>query len=160
VLSDFMRAWNRQVLGADLSSFSDAEVLDAIEYFVFPNLAVWGGFALPVHYRSRPYRNDPNQCIWEVMVIVPVPDEAPLERDVPLRMTPTTEPWAQAEELGQIGPLMDQDMANLLRLQRGMRSQACQELVLANYQERNIRNFHRHLEAVTNGAPVPGGSGR
>jgi phenylpropionate dioxygenase-like ring-hydroxylating dioxygenase large terminal subunit len=145
VLSDYLRGMH-QARGLDLSKASDSEILDAVEYFVYPNLILWGGYSLPLYYRVRPNGQDHNSCIWELMVVVPMPEGVPLPPDAPLRMTPSDEPWAAAAELGGLGPLVDQDMVNLAKLQRGLQSRACSELVFSNYQERNLRNFHQHLE--------------
>lgn len=148
LLSDFMRSSLGQQTGLDYSGFSDCEVLDAIEYFVFPNSIIWGGHAFPMHYRVRPNGTDHRSCLWEVMMIVPVPDGAELPPDAPMRLTPTEEPWSACPELGLLGPILDQDMINLRKLQRGMESDAVSRLRLSNYQERNIRNFHQHLLAL------------
>ena len=145
VLSDYLRGMHK-ARGLDLSSVSDSEILDGIEYFIYPNLIMWAGYSLPLYYRVRPNGQDPNSCIWELMVVVDVPAGAPLLRDAAMRMTPTDEPWAAAPELGGIGALVDQDMVNLAKIQRGMQSQACRELIFSNYQERNLRNFQRHVE--------------
>jgi hypothetical protein len=60
-------------------------------------------------------------------------------------MTPSDEPWAEAFELGALGRFLDQDMVNLNKIQRGLNSDGLREVVFANTQERNIRNFHHHL---------------
>jgi len=39
--------------GRDFTGVSDTEVLDAIGYFIFPNLAPWGGYAYPFVTRYR-----------------------------------------------------------------------------------------------------------
>lgn len=148
LLSDFMRASLGQQTGVDYSAFSDCEVLDAIEYFVFPNSILWGAHAFPMHYRVRPNGSDHRSCLWEVMMVIPRPDGAELPPDVPMRLTPTEEPWSAAPELGLLGPILDQDMVNLVKMQRGMESDACSQLKLSNYQERNIRNFFQHLTAL------------
>ena len=142
-LADFMRA-SLSNQGKDLSRVSDTEVLDAIHYFVFPNIVAWGAYPLPFQYRFRPYR-DVDTCLMEVMVVMPVPEGETLEPDVQLRMTPPGEPWRYAKELGLAGPLFDQDMDNLQKLQAGMKNASCTQVHLAHYQEREIRNFHHHL---------------
>ncbi|MGH9035572.1 MAG: aromatic ring-hydroxylating oxygenase subunit alpha [Acidimicrobiia bacterium] len=151
LLSDFMRQSLGAQTGVDFSGISDTEVLDAIEYFVFPNTVIWGGYAFPMHYRVRPNGHDHRSCLWEVMIIAPMPEGVPLPPDVPMRMTATEEPWSASAELALLGPILDQDMVNLTKLQRGLESDACQAVRLSNYQERNIRNFHQHLAARLEG---------
>jgi hypothetical protein len=79
------------------------------------------------------------------MLLAQMPDDAPIPRDVPLRMTPSDEPWAEALELGALGAIIDEDMVNLHKIQRGLHSDALAGVTFANSQERNIRNLHAHL---------------
>lgn len=145
-LSDFMRQAMSAQSGFDYSSVSDAEVLDGIEYHVFPNLVPWGGYSLPMVYRVRPHGDDPGQCLWEVMVLQPMPEGSELPPDAPMRMLPLEQPWNDAPEMGGMGQIMDQDTSNILRMQRGIACDSVDGLILANYQERNIRNFHQHVD--------------
>ena len=64
-----------QRFGADLSKLSITEVLDPIEYFLFPNFFPWFNFSLPLVYRFRPDGHDPDKCIMDVMLLHPIPDE-------------------------------------------------------------------------------------
>jgi len=56
------------------------------------------------------------------------------------------EKWANAVELGGYGPIIDQDMPNLARLQKGLRATKKPGVTLANYQEVRIRHFHQTLK--------------
>ena len=56
VLADQMRASLRARTGRDFSQITDAEALDGIEYFLFPNFMPWAGFLTPIVYRFRPER--------------------------------------------------------------------------------------------------------
>jgi len=58
--------------GVDLSAASDAELLDSIQYFLFPNFAPWMGWSLPIAYRFRPWSDDPGQSLMEIMLLHPV----------------------------------------------------------------------------------------
>jgi len=145
VMSDLVRQGIRERIGVDLSGASDAEVLDIIQYYVFPNLWPWGGYAFPLVFRVRPNGDDHESSIFEMMVLVPLPPGIDPPKDMPLRMTPSDEPWAEAFELGALGRFLDQDMVNLNKIQRGLNSDGLREVVFANAQERNIRNFHHHL---------------
>ena len=49
------------------ASATDAELLDALVYNVFPNFAPWGGFMPNIVYRWRPWA-DQNTCLMEVRV--------------------------------------------------------------------------------------------
>lgn len=145
-LAGFMRASMKERLGLDFSDKADAEVLDAIQYQMFPNLIPWGGFSFPLVYRYRPAES-PDWCWFDVMIMAPLPEGVPVPRDVPCTVLPSDEPWANCAELGGLGPVYDQDMVNLPKVQRGLHNDTMNELTMAQYQERNIRDFHRRLEA-------------
>jgi len=148
VLAQFVRLDTLGRTGVDLADKSDAEMIDGIQYYVFPNLVPWGGYAFPITYRVRPNGDDHRSCVWEVMFTQPVPSDQPLPRDVPLRMTPSEEPWAEAKELAGLGPILDQDMVNLLKFQRGLESDGYDGPTYSDVQERNIRNLHLHLDRM------------
>lgn len=148
VISDFLRGLLLAQTGVDYSAVSDAEVLDVIQYFVFPNFFPWGGYSFPLVYRFRPNGNDPDSCIFDVMLLARLPDGAPLPPDTPLQMTPADAPWADVKELMALGPILDEDMVNLKKIQRGLHSDGLREITFSNYQERNLRNFFGHLERV------------
>jgi phenylpropionate dioxygenase-like ring-hydroxylating dioxygenase large terminal subunit len=145
-LAGFMRASLKERLGIDFSDKADPEVLDAIQYQMFPNLIPWGGFSFPLVYRYRP-AEDPDWCWFDVMIMAPLPDGVPAPRDVQCTVLPSDEPWANCPELGGLGPVYDQDMVNLPKVQRGLHNDTMNSLMMAEYQERNIRDFHRRLEA-------------
>ncbi|HEY1968629.1 MAG TPA: aromatic ring-hydroxylating dioxygenase subunit alpha [Pseudonocardia sp.] len=145
VLADFMRASMGERSGIDFSAKADAEVLDAIQYQMFPNLIPWGGFSFPLVYRYRP-ADSPDWCWFDVMILAPMPDGVAMPRDSAPVELPSEEPWANAEQLGGLGVVYDQDMVNLPKIQRGLHNDTMREITPANYQERNIRHFHRSLE--------------
>ncbi|MBA3743134.1 aromatic ring-hydroxylating dioxygenase subunit alpha [Sporichthya sp.] len=147
VLAGFMRDSMGERSGIDFSAAADAEVLDAIQYQMFPNLIPWGGFSFPLVYRYRPAEN-PDWCYFDVMILAPMPEGVPLPRDAAPIELPSDEPWANCELLGGLGPVYDQDMVNLPKVQRGLHNDSLRELVFSEYQERNIRHFHRRLEEI------------
>jgi hypothetical protein len=151
VLADLVREMLQGQTGIDFTETSDAELLDGIEYFIFPNLVIWGGYFFPVVYRFRPTGNNPNSSIMEIMIVVPILDEVPLPPDMPLRWLAPDARFSDQPELGLIGSVLSQDQANLASMQRGLQSTSCNSVTLANYQERNIRNFHEHLAKVLDG---------
>jgi phenylpropionate dioxygenase-like ring-hydroxylating dioxygenase large terminal subunit len=144
--ADFVRQAMGAQFGVDFSGASDSEMLDATQYFVFPNFIPWAGNAFPMAYRVRPNGDDHESSIFEVLVMMWLPEGAPRPKDSPLKMTPPDEPWGAVAELGGLGPIIDQDMVNLVKFQRGIRSDGITQVHFANYQERNIRNLHQNLE--------------
>jgi nitrite reductase/ring-hydroxylating ferredoxin subunit len=131
--------------GADLSKLATTEVLDPIEYFLFPNFFPWFNFALPLVYRFRPDGHDPDKCIMDVMLLHPVPDQGPRPDPSPLRVLGPDDPFTDAPELDQISPIFEQDVANMPRVQKGMKT-ARKGLTLGNYQEIRLRHMHQTLD--------------
>lgn len=137
--------------GYDYSDTSDAELLDAMVYNVFPNLSPWGGFVPNIIYRWRPDGANVHSCLMEVMFLKRVPKKGPRPEPCKMRMLSANEAWSTAAELGALGPIFDQDMGNLPYVQEGMRTSKKQAISLANYQEIRIRHFHQTLEKYVYG---------
>ena len=135
-----------QRFGADLSKLSITEVLDPIEYFLFPNFFPWFNFSLPLVYRFRPDGHDPDKCIMDVMLLHPIPDEGPRPDPSPLRVLGPDDPFSDAPELDQISAIFEQDVTNMPMVQKGMKS-ARKGLTLGNYQEIRLRHMHQTLDA-------------
>ena len=76
VLGERVRASLRKRTGRDYSNVTDAELLDGIEYFLFPNFMPWAGFLTSFAYRFRPDGHDPDSCVIDIMVLEPIPDGA------------------------------------------------------------------------------------
>jgi nitrite reductase/ring-hydroxylating ferredoxin subunit len=144
VVADMLRPAMSRHHRTDLGAVSDSEILDQIQYFIFPNLIPWPTVGAPLVYRFRPH-GGPHQSLMEVFYLHPVPDDDP-EPEVPaeIRLEPG-QPWGSVPELGGYGPVFDQDMPNLARVQRGLRSTSRRTIKLSAYQESRIRHFHRTL---------------
>ena len=153
VLADAMRAQLAERTGRDFSHLSDAEALDGIEYFLFPNFFPWGGFLTPLVYRFRPWADDPHRCLMEVMLLDPLP-AGPRPAPAELRFLGDDEPFAAAPELGFLGPILDQDTATMPRVQRGMRASTRARSTLSRYQEVRIRHFHALLSKYVDAPPA------
>lgn len=146
VLGDIGRRSFQKAFGGDYSEISDAEILDALVYNVFPNFAPWGGFAPNIVYRWRPNGRDPDSCIMEVMILKRLPDGAQRPKPVPVHWLRPDEPWSAATELPVLGPVIDQDMENMPFVQQGLHASATGRVHLADYEESRIRHFHATLE--------------
>jgi phenylpropionate dioxygenase-like ring-hydroxylating dioxygenase large terminal subunit len=134
-------------LGVDLSSFSTAEMIDAVEYYVFPNWCPWAGVANSLQYRFRPNGCDPETSIFDVRIMLPVPPG--VEHPPPAKVTylGVDQPFTDAAELRAIAPVLDQDVSNFEGLQRGMRAAAGGRSTLSEYQESRIRHVHQMLDS-------------
>ncbi|PNB36301.1 (2Fe-2S)-binding protein, partial [Pseudomonas sp. FW305-130] len=64
-----MRTAYAEQSGYDLADATDAELLDALVYNVFPNFAPWGGYMPNIVYRWRPGKT-PDTCLMEVRILM------------------------------------------------------------------------------------------
>jgi len=146
VLGDLNRRAFARAFAGDFEAASDAELLDAIVYNVFPNFSPWGGFAPNIVYRWRPNGRDVDSCIMEVMLLKRLPRGGARPAPVPVHWLSPAEPWAAADELPILGAVIDQDMQNMPLVQRGLRASGSGEVQLGAYQESRIRHFHHTLD--------------
>jgi hypothetical protein len=148
--AEMMRQRMRQATnGRDFADVSDSELLDLIVYSIFPNFYLQGGYFLntTLFYRYRPWNGDPEQCLWEVYLLLPAPQHAPRPRPAPLHLLEPGQTFADAEELGPfMGPFLDQDLGNMAWVQKGLRAARKPASNWARYQESQIRHFHRTLD--------------
>ncbi len=128
--------------GRDYSEYSDAEMLDAILYNVFPNLSVWGGAAANLIYRWRPNGLDVNSGIMDVYRLAPVPKDGPRPKPATVHWLTDEENWTDAEELAGLADIFEQDMGNLPFVQEGLIASGNNQVQFANYQEMRIRQHH------------------
>lgn len=137
----------REELGAafatDLSGVSTTEMIDSIEYFLFPNAFFFPGISIRLCYRFRPLGVD--ECLHEILILQPLPASG--ERPppaTPIRLgvadSYTTVPgFALAE-------ILDQDTDNLALQRDGAKTSRKGAQTLGNYQEARIRRLHLTLD--------------
>jgi hypothetical protein len=146
-LGGLARAALQRTSATDLGPASDAEMLDALVYNLFPNFAPWGGFAPNIVYRWRPNGCDVDSCIMEVMILKRPPRDGRRPEPAALHWLSEDEPWSAASELHALGPVIDQDMSNMPQVQEGLKASVSGEVQLGRYVESRIRHFHRTLDA-------------
>ena len=144
-----MRETSERTFGGDYSGVSEAELLDAFVYNVFPNFAPWGGFMPNIVYRWRPWP-DQDKCLMEVRVIARVKAGDPRPRGVPLHMLTPDQKWADAPELGVLGAVVDQDTDNMELTHEGLKVSKNQRVELGDYQEVRVRHIHTTLDKYLN----------
>jgi phenylpropionate dioxygenase-like ring-hydroxylating dioxygenase large terminal subunit len=130
------------------AGLTDAELVDALYYTLFPNFHPWGGY-IRITYRFRPDRNEPDRSIMDVFLLAPFAGERPPPAKT--RHLDLDEPWIEAR--GELGPLADlfmQDAHNLPQVQKGLAAAQHDHVTFARYQETKIRHFHALLEKVVN----------
>jgi phenylpropionate dioxygenase-like ring-hydroxylating dioxygenase large terminal subunit len=141
----------RQSLGAedgwDYSGCSDAEMLDALLYNVWPNMSFWAGFSPNLVYRWRPNGLDPESGIMDVIIMKRVPKTGPRPRPVAVHELGADDPWTDAPELGAglIG-IFEQDMGNLPYVQEGLHASGNGVVQFGRYTEMRIRKLHHMID--------------
>jgi phenylpropionate dioxygenase-like ring-hydroxylating dioxygenase large terminal subunit len=123
-------------------ALSDAELVDAMVYWVFPNLHPWAAYQRIV-YRFRPDGDDHEASIMEVFLISPFTGERPPPA-VPVELD-FDDSFHGATQLGITARILEQDAYNLPRVQRGLHNVRSGSLRMALYQESRIRHFHALL---------------
>ena len=145
--AEFSRKGLQQSTGVDYTNVSDTEMLDALSYFIFPNFMSWPGVGSPLQFRFRPYGSDPDACIMDILLLQPCSGEKrpPAAKS---RWLSDDETWSDMPELGKLGEVLDQDISNLERIQKGLKTSAKPGVILGSYQESRIRHFHHTLNEM------------
>jgi phenylpropionate dioxygenase-like ring-hydroxylating dioxygenase large terminal subunit len=106
-----------------------------LAWSLFPNQTILQGVTFALCYRSRPYGDDPNKCIFESYALERYPEGE----------APKTE-WVYADATAENwGPVLAQDFSNMEWVQRGMKSRGFRGPLPNPHQERKVTNFHRVL---------------
>lgn len=134
-------------LGVDLSAYSDSEMLDSIEYHLFPNMCLFPGVSLPMIYRFRPIGMDPSRTMFDLMFLKLVPEGTALDYPPDPIPVAATQSYAEAPGMNPgLGAVYDQDTDNLEMQFRGFQASAKRGQTLGNYQEARIRRFHATID--------------
>ncbi|NBC37782.1 Rieske 2Fe-2S domain-containing protein [Novosphingobium sp. FSY-8] len=151
VMARHLRKVMGEVYQTDLSAVSDSEMIDTIEYHIFPNMVLFPGLSLPMAYRFRPIGSDPNRTLFEILFLRPNPSDG--------RAPEPPEPYRVAEQDSYasapgfdpaMGYVYDQDTDNLRAQQEGFRASAVGVQHLGNYQESRIRHFQMVIDKYLN----------
>lgn len=115
-----------------------------LAWSLFPNQTILQGVTFALCYRTRPYGDDPNKCVFESYALERYPEGE----------EPETE-WVYAEATADDwGAVLAQDFSNMEWVQRGMKSRGFRGTLPNPHQERKVTNFHRVL-AQYMGANAP-----
>ncbi len=151
-MSDLRRATIADQFKKDYSHSTDSEMLDAIQYWVFPNFFPWGGYGTNIVYRFRPDGLNPDSALMEVFILCDYDTSGPRPEPAPFRLLGEDEEWIEAsDQIGGLAAVFQQDMANMPRVQKGMKTLARNKgVTLANYQESRVRHLHKKLDEYMN----------
>lgn len=147
VAAERMRETMGAELGVPLGEYSDSEMLDSIEYHLFPNMCLFPGVSLPMIYRFRPIGSDTGRTMFDLVFLKLVPEGTPL--DYPPDPIPVAAEQSYANAPGMnpgLGAVYDQDTDNLAMQYRGFQASAKRGQTLGHYQEARIRRFHLTLD--------------
>ncbi len=149
-IADVLRGSFGPVAGADFSQVPAYELVDGLEYFVFPNFFPWDQAQTNPVYRFRPDGMNPDSCIMEIMFLTPIPEGASRPDPAPIHWITPDGDWLEAAELGRLAATINQDRVNLPHVQQGLKTLTRTKpgVTLATYQESRIRQFHRTLTAL------------
>jgi phenylpropionate dioxygenase-like ring-hydroxylating dioxygenase large terminal subunit len=143
VVAGMTRERWRTVAGDRVDQMSDAEMVDSIDYTVFPNFHPWGAFNRIV-YRFRPNGDDHRSAIMECFLLSPFEGERPPPAEE--HQLGVDDPWTEAPELGILAKVFEQDVFNMAKVQKGLETTHKPGITFSNYQESKIRWLHQHLD--------------
>ena len=146
-IAEQMRETMGAALGVDLSAHSDSEMLDSIEYHLFPNMCLFPGVSLPMIYRFRPIGMDPGRTLFDLVFLQPTAEgaEAP-PAPLPHRVA-AQDSYASVPGMNPgLGAVYDQDTGNLEMQYRGFVAAKKRGQTLGDYQEVRIRHLHQTID--------------
>jgi len=145
-----LRETTSRMFGQDIGFASDAEMMDAILYNVFPNFSPWAGFQPNIVYRWRPW-HDVDHCLMEVRILSRIPPGETPPPAPKMHFLTADQKWTEAPELGVLADVFEQDMDNLPHVQTGLKASLTGKVQLANYQEMQIRQFQNSVQKYIDG---------
>ncbi len=144
-------AWRRgllsQALGRDYSKHTDSEMLDATQFFMFPNFGPWYGEGLPLLYQFLPLGDDPNESVFNVRLTADIPGNGVAPPSAKITHLDFDQTFSgNAPEFGPLCHIFDQDLSNLPNIQRGMHGMQPNAMAtLGRYMEQRVQHFHNIL---------------
>ena len=146
-LANMLRKHFEEALDVATDGLCDAEIIDTMEYTVFPNMFLFPGLSLPMVYRFRPLGMDTDRSLFDLIFLRPLPrsGERP-DPPEPVRIG-IEDSYASVPGFDPtMAHVYDQDTSNMGFQQEGFYASKKQGQTLANYQEVRIRHFHQTLD--------------
>ncbi len=154
--ADLQRSALGAQMGVDLSGYSNSEMLDSIEYYLFPNACFFPGISIPLIYRFRPV--DVDHCVHEILMLKPKPAAGQVPPPAEVINLGIEDSYTAVSEFAATGLayVLDQDTENFHRQRAGIKAAVKTGQTLGNYQEARIRNLHRTLDKYLSHSQSPG----
>jgi phenylpropionate dioxygenase-like ring-hydroxylating dioxygenase large terminal subunit len=149
VAAEALRARLGEQWGVDLAAYSDSEMLDSIEYHLFPNMCLFPGVNLPMVYRFRPLGMDPGRAVFDLLFLQPNRPGESVPRAPDAIHISEEQSYADAPGMNPgLGFVYDQDTNNLAMQYKGFLASAKKGETLGNYQEARVRHLHRAVDMM------------
>jgi phenylpropionate dioxygenase-like ring-hydroxylating dioxygenase large terminal subunit len=105
---------------------------------IFPNITVLPAYGNSIIYRVRPYKEDPEQCVFEVWAVtIPPEGEHPDRPELEGPIPPAD--WPQ---------IFKEDFDNVAKQQKGLHTRGMDELIMADGYEAMIVNSHHRIDEL------------
>jgi phenylpropionate dioxygenase-like ring-hydroxylating dioxygenase large terminal subunit len=129
--------------GIECSDRPVAFMVDMVQWFSFPNFFPWWGEGLAWWYNFTPLGENPNECMMDLRFLKPAPKNGPRPASAKAVEIDFDDLGRNHPETGQLGYVMDEDMDNMLEVQKGMRTARgnSAHAVLSMVQEARVRHF-------------------
>ena len=138
VLAEIIRERGR-ASGIDFSAFDDGQMLDMSQYNLFPNITALVFSDLLAVVRSRPGPSH-EDAFMDVYAFERGPAGDPSPRTKPIDVT------IPADGELPLGVVLNQDVRNVARNQKGLRQPGLTHLAVSPTAECRVINLHRNLE--------------
>lgn len=149
-MAEYMRATIGAEDGYDYSQASDAEMLDALLYNVFPHMSFWAGFMPNLVYRWRPNGRDHETSLMDIYLLKRVPKGQARPRPAPVFEIDLDESMVEMAPKGgmavSLAGVFEQDMSNLPHVQTGLVASEIGVCHLGRYTELRIRKMNQMID--------------
>jgi phenylpropionate dioxygenase-like ring-hydroxylating dioxygenase large terminal subunit len=133
-----LRKKHARAAGVDYPELSEEQLkLGMYDWHVFPNTVFLVDFGTALCYRTRPYGDDPDRCIFDVQGLWLPPTEG----------IKTAEPEHYDDwRVASLGAILEQDFSNMSEVTVGLHSRGFDGYHLNRAQEMTIWNYHRAMD--------------
>jgi phenylpropionate dioxygenase-like ring-hydroxylating dioxygenase large terminal subunit len=141
--------------GVDYAGFTDSQLTDDWNPSIFPNMTINLHPEGALVMRFLPHPSDPGKCLYNVWVLLPkfkagTPAPWYFGVDPQADVTGATRParrYASLDDPG-LGQVLEQDLTNLVAMQRGLMSRGMRDGIRLGELEQRIQQLHAELDRL------------